>query len=605
MILKMLLDRMLHTASPAILFPVKPRIPFTPKLKFCPCCHEALTVKKTRGKDVFTLHIGVFRTHETVLQCESCGHFENYGSEELLSIVPERCRFGYDVMVYVGKAVFLRQRCHHEIAAELATRNIPISLKEITYLAKKFIIYLAIVHRRNAHRIKAVMKRNGGFILHLDSTCGKGSPLLMSGIDSITDIVLGNIKIPSEKAEFILPFLQEIKANFGNPLAVVQDMGKGIMNAVEEVFDGIRIFICHFHFLRDIGKDLFGDDYDVIRKRLQKHGISTELDKVKKKMKKIVDDNPHLIDGIYDCVEKGGIADSILELMPVVSCYTLVLWILEGKNQGNGYGFPFDRLHVDFSKRLLEGDQKIDKLKQLELRANWKENIPFYQLSCKLKKLVNDGVFKAAVSRIQPKIEVFDKLRCTMRIAKKSGKKGLNDDGMDEDMPTIKEEVTKFRHWLTEETKLAEDKDYTGFIAQLEKYWDKLFADPIEVETPSGKISIQPQRTNNILEHLFRDLKRDDRRKTGNNSINKTIQAMLAETPLVKNLENPDYMKIVLGGEKTLEEVFALVDSSDVRKKLKESAITDDQIPQKIREIIVKEDLPDLITNSFRNHLRR
>ena len=233
----------------------------------------------------------------------------------------------------------------------------------------------------------------------------------MSGIDSITDIVLGNIKIPSEKAEFILPFLQEIKANFGNPLAVVQDMGKGIMNAVEEVFDGIRIFICHFHFLRDIGKDLFGDDYDVIRKRLQKHGISTELDKVKKKMKKIVDDNPHLIDGIYDCVEKGGIADSILELMPVVSCYTLVLWILEGKNQGNGYGFPFDRSHVDFSKRLLEGDQKIDKLKQLELRANWKENTPFYQLSCKLKKLVNDGVFKAAVSRIQPKIEVFDKLR--------------------------------------------------------------------------------------------------------------------------------------------------------------------------------------------------
>ena len=86
----------------------------------------------------------------------------------------------------------------------------------------------------------------------------------MSGIDSITDIVLGNIKIPSEKAEFILPFLREIKANFGNPLAVVQDMGKGIMNAVEEVFDGIRIFICHFHFLRDIGKDLFGDDYDVI-----------------------------------------------------------------------------------------------------------------------------------------------------------------------------------------------------------------------------------------------------------------------------------------------------------------------------------------------------
>ena len=135
---------------------------------------------------------------------------------------------------------------------------------------------------------------------------------------------------------------------FGTPIAVVQDMGKGIMTAVEDVFHGIRIFICHFHFLRDIGKDLFGDHYDVIRKRLRKHAITTELENLKKSLATIVNDNPQLIDGIHDCVEQGIIADSILKLMPVVSCHTLILWILEGKKQGHGYGFPFDRQHVDF-----------------------------------------------------------------------------------------------------------------------------------------------------------------------------------------------------------------------------------------------------------------
>ena len=94
MILKMLLDRMLHTASPTMLFADKPTIPFIPELKFCPYCNAKLKVQKTRKKDVFTLHIGVFQICETVLDCECCGHFANYGSEELLDIVPKGSQYG-------------------------------------------------------------------------------------------------------------------------------------------------------------------------------------------------------------------------------------------------------------------------------------------------------------------------------------------------------------------------------------------------------------------------------------------------------------------------------------------------------------------------------
>ena len=37
----------------------------------------------------------------------------------------------------------------------------------------------------------------------------------------------------------------------------------------------------------------------------------------------------------------------------------------------------------------------------------------------------------------------------------------------------------------------------------------------------------------------------------------RTLQAMLADTPLVRNLDNPNYMKILLDGKANLEELFA------------------------------------------------
>jgi len=97
---------------------------------------------------------------------------------------------------------------------------------------------------------------------------------------------------------------------------------------------------------------------------------------------------------------------------------------------------------------------------------------------------------------------------------------------------------------------------YQKMTAQLDKYWDKLFADPISIDTPSGPVTIQPQRTNNLLERLFRDLKRDSRKRSGAISLNKTLRTILADTPLVKNLDNPEYLEIILDGCKTLEERF-------------------------------------------------
>jgi len=39
--------------------------------------------------------------------------------------------------------------------------------------------------------------------------------------------------------------------------------------------------------------------------------------------------------------------------------------------------------------------------------------------------------------------------------------------------------------------------------------------------------------------------------------MHRALQAMLADTPLVKNLDNSDYMQILLDGKENLAELFA------------------------------------------------
>jgi hypothetical protein len=139
-------------------------------------------------------------------------------------------------------------------------KNVPISPREVSLLGMKFIVSLAVAHQRRTPDITAQMQSHGGYICHLDATCEGRDPLLMSSIDSLSQIVLGNVKLPAEDEEHIVLFLERIKKNFGIPLALVHDMGKAILAAVVKVFPGVADFICHFHFLRDIGNDFLGGE---------------------------------------------------------------------------------------------------------------------------------------------------------------------------------------------------------------------------------------------------------------------------------------------------------------------------------------------------------
>ena len=551
---------------------------------------------KTKQRDVVTLHIGMFHAQETISICDRCRR--TYGSDDLRRLVAPSCNFGYDALVYVGQALFLRHRRSQEISDELAAQNVRISPREVDYLGKKFIVYLAIAHRQAAPSIKQAMRSNGGYILHLDATCNGKEPFLMSGLDSITQIVLGNVKLPSEKADTIIPFLEQIKQSFGDPVASVHDMGTGIIKAVTEVFPNMPDFICHFHFLRDVGKDLIGSEYDKIRNRLRKHGITTTLRAQARKLKQIIDDHPQLIEDFRSSVQNETASESSIELIPTISAYGLILWILDGKNQGGGYGFPFDRPHLVFTQRLCSAYAQLQEIKMIQLRGQWRDNRPLHKLSCELEAIFNDKILRRTLTQIEPKLQVFDQLRDAMRIAPKSGSEGLNCDGADDDIQIIEGNVRQFRQQLMDDPMYA-NEDYQKMIDQIDKYGKKLFADPIAIDTPDGKVFIQPQRTNNIMERFFRDFKTGHRRKSGHNGMSRTLQTMLADTPLAKNLQNESYLKVLLNGRPTLEALFADIDITLVRKQLFNSQASWERIPAKIKKIISEPEFVQAITHIF------
>jgi hypothetical protein len=593
MTLKHYRDRLTESVMPGAMFCNPPTLDFESGTDICPNCQQKLTVEKTRSKYVATLDMGRFRAHEQIRGCKRCENSITYPSEDLLRLVPHGCTFGFDILVYVGISTFLGCRTEAEIRLTLERKDIAISPSEITYLAKKFIVYLALAHRESRQRIRNFMNKQGGYILHLDATCDGDSPHLMTGLDGISEIVLENIKLPSEKAEKIIPFLRDIKERYGQPLALVHDMGTGILSAVAEVFPDTPDYICHFHFLRDVGKDLLAKPYDKLRGCLRKHGIQAILRKRARQFKQVIDSQPDLVDVFQESLKKKICPD--VEQMPVVTAYSLILWALEGKKQGQGYGFPFDQPHLAFYDRVGVIYEIVKKANQ---STTGKPRLkPYIKLIRDLHATMTDTSLAKTALHIKEKIVVFNMLRQAMRIAPPDGQAGLNDDGEATDIGIIESNVKKFHQWLLQKAKKTDD--YQSMIRQIETYWEKLFADPIIVDTINGKISIQPQRTNNVLERFFRKIKRGYRKARGANTLTRTLKTMLAETPLVKNLENEDYLRIILNGAQCLEERFAQIDANMVRQELLKSSADQDLVAPWVKQLIKKNDFIQNLSATF------
>ena len=76
---------------------------------------------------------------------------------------------------------------------------------------------------------------------------------------------------------------------------------------------------------------------------------------------------------------------------------------------------------------------------------------------------------------------------------------------------------------------------------------------------------------------------------------------MLTDTPIVKNLNNPQYLEIMLDGCRTLEERFERIDSRLVAEKLKAEQRKHQIIGSELKKIIRLPDLPERLSALLAN----
>jgi len=161
------------------------------------------------------------------------------------------------------------------------------------------------------------------------------------------------------------------------------------------VFKGIPDFICHFHFLRDIGKDLFEKQYAIIRRRLKAHKIRPLLRQKAKALGKIIEDDPQTFGSLAVGIDNGCVGSTDMEKLSTMAAYAMVHWTFD-TSELQGYGFPFDCPHLIFYQRLKKLHDLINeqRLKNKTLSGLWRP----------LTKVVEDPQLKNAASQMQKKV---------------------------------------------------------------------------------------------------------------------------------------------------------------------------------------------------------
>lgn len=548
--------------------------------------------------------IGTFIAHETTLYCPHHPDNGSWKSTELPMIVPPGSNFAYSVIVEVGKLRFRENRQVAEIQWILLERHgIEISISEIEAHINNFIFYLSAVHQDSNELIRQHIEKQGGYILHLDATCEGDSPKLVSSIDPISGFVLYSAKLKSENKDDLIAFLGEIKKRLGVPLAVVSDMGKGIESAAKDVFPDTPHYICHFHFLKAIGIALFDNERKALQNALSKAGILGKLKTFRRKMGDRFGDIPiSKIESFLDNAEEYGKTLVASEL----SVYYLVLWILDHCSVGDGYGFPFDHSHLSFQNRLKTAYSMLKQVSFFYSTTN-RNRKTIWKLYHLIKDIVENSTLEKKVQQYEVKLTVFSELREALGTAPENVKNGLSlmkESGGHKELKMMKKAIAQFETDLKERIESTDDKplcnSYNRIIDKLRESRAALLSDPLSVEVNGSKRVIFISRTNNILEHHFRRFNYWCRRIHGNHSVRRNLENIPEQFPIVENLNNPSYLRLVFGGESSIAEKFATISVTRIRemsnglrrKKQIHSSI-------KIKKAIRKPTFEESLTSSF------
>ena len=564
----------------------------------CPLCGGPVKVQKSRARQGRTLSHGEFEAWETVEVCiAGC----RYPSGEkvirraamLVGEFPPQRVVGYDVIVYVGMKRYLEHQQREEILSALETGyGITLSCGEVSNLARLFLDYMLRLHKAHVHDLRAALDSDGGYPLHIDATGEDGRGTLFVAFAGWQRWVLGAWKLPTERADAILPCLREVAEEFGAPCAVMRDLGKAMINAVadflvEEKLD-IPDLACHAHFLKDIGKDLLEPSHSALRGAFRKLKVRPKLRMLARELGRKLGG---AVEGVRLEVREWVEGETKDRTLPkgragIGAVRSISQWVLDYEADSSGDDFPFDRPYLDLYSRCTLTIKGIDgflgsppKDKGV-LKALIRLRRILAPVDCSLP-------IRPHARYLSERAALFDGLRSALRLTPSKNKVNHPEAGtFVEELADIRQEVeTYVRNLKSRREANAAGPDTRKAIdmilRHIEKHGKSLWGH--EIELPDGETRLV-DRTNNYPEGFFRNLKHDERRRSGRKVLTQDFENLPPEAALVRNLLREDYVAIVCGNIDQLPRSFAQLDAEDRVKRLSNETPADVK-PQRSIEI--------------------
>ena len=517
-------------------------------------CGKGLQRRWTEVRHPVGLAIGEPEIIHRVKQCPGCK--TSFRSKEIEKFIAPGCCYAFDVVAVVGLARYLYHWQNAEIQHNIFRRfKLWIPTSTINNLANYFLDYLAGVHYSASKAIKALINNNGGYIIHADGTCEVGTDTIFVMIDGITGLVLDASKMPAENNYDIEYLFKQVVKLFGDPLAIMRDLSSRIAKAHENVVtEDVVLFVCHYHFLENVGKYLCRELHGKLTTTMNKHKIRASLRSLRKDLVRYSKTGPAISEE-----EISKYLDNPNEMLDLdhvqlrrYLAYILLRWLADYTAGFKGEHFPFELPGLVFYRRCIK---LYDGLGQI-LNAYKLRPHELQTLQTVMKKLApvrEDAKLVNLVQRLEKAENIFTALRKALRF-ENPGKKPLSrrHDMAMTIKPALKLEgrLKAFRARLQKTIETGRDPDRITdsktVIRYLDKYWDQLFGHVIYVE--GRKDPILAMRTNYVAEHKFGDSKQGLRRKVGTKKLARYIQAMRPEEMFVLNLAKQDYLDIVCGG---------------------------------------------------------
>lgn len=467
-------------------------------------------------------------------------------------------KFAYDVIWECFHLRFCENMRREDIQKLLSQKGIKISDGAISHQYWEGAAYIEQLHLKRAKE-HGDRYREQGFVLAIDATNEEGSYKMISARDALTGENLISRKFLTDSHEAYTSVLREVLELFGMPDVLLSDMCPRITKAHALVFPKLTHAVCHYHFLNNLGVQLFSEQHNKFGEKLTKKRFYQELGKyqneISRKLQELAESEP----------DNAQILEQYEKLNALKG---LIYWTRNYQQSMKGDCFPFELRWLHFDDRLKELRRTIRAIKKDNPRqyGNYFARV----ISSLARVLETDRrSYNFCDTQLRDGQKLFNKLRHIFRTGPdEMNKTQLQRRSAALSPNKIKVDLKKFKKELQQIIRSPQSSANSQQVAEtmlshINKYQQKLC---IEVTNSQGEI-IDIPRTNNICEHGFRREKRKIRQRCGKSRISIEMDHLPPQATLAGNFKSPAWVQMTFGNKQAWQ-LFHTIDRQSIKGSL-------------------------------------